>query len=378
MPDHPRKPLLEVFSNLEDPRQEKKCRHVLIDVVMIGIIGLLCGANDFIGIETFGRAKEQWLRGFLTLEHGIPSHDTFGRMFSLLSPMAFQRCFREWIDGIRTLFDQEIVAVDGKTLRRSHNRKAKLGALHMVSAWAAQNGLVLGQCATDAKFNEITAIPRLLEMLMIKGCIVTIDAMGCQKKIAQQIIGQGGDYVLALKGNQERLAEEVEEAFIQADLAGYEGVRMDCYETDERSHGRGERRRHWVLGDLSSVSQAALWAGLSMIGMVESQRECNGKTTLEYRFSIGSIAPDAKQFARAVRQHWSVENRLHWRLDLVFREDESRLRDPNARENCALLRHMALGLLAKDTKTKIGTMNKRPRGGWDEQCLSNLLFPKAA
>jgi predicted transposase YbfD/YdcC len=363
---------------LEDPRHEKKCLHRLIDVVMIGIIGVLCGANDVIGIATFGRAKEQWLRGFLALDHGIPSHDTFGRVFSLLSPAAFQRCFRHWIDGIRTLFDQEIIAVDGKTLRRSHNRKAKLGALHMVSAWAAQNGLVLGQCATDAKSNEITAIPRLLEMLMIRGCIVTIDAMGCQKKIAQQIIDQGSEYVLALKGNQERLVEEVEEAFIQADLNGYEGVRMDFYETDEHSHGRQEWRRHWVLGDLSSVSQAALWAGLDMIGMVESQRECNGKTTLETRFYIGSIAPDAKQFARAVRQHWLVENRLHWRLDIVFREDESRLRDPNARENFALLRHIALNLLAKDTKTKIGTMNKRLRAGWDDEYLSNLLFPEAA
>ena len=244
----------------------------------------------------------------------------------------------------------------------------------MVSAWAVENRLVLGQTATEAKSNEITAIPELLEVLMLKGCIVTIDAMGCQKKIAQQIIDREGDYVLALKGNQGLLAEEVEEAFIDADAADYQGLDTDFYETHERGHGRVEQRRYWTLGNTDSLTQAALWAGLNMVGMVESIRECDGKSSCEYRFYIGSIGTDAKQFAHAVRAHWGVENRLHWSLDIAFREDESRLRERHAAENFAVLRHIALGLLKKDTRTKLGTKNRRLKAGWDEGYLANLLF----
>jgi len=366
--------LMEVFSGLKDVRDERKCRHKLMDIVIIAIAAVICGADDLTGIEAFGKAKIEWFKRFLELENGIPSHDTFGRVLSLLSPKAFQACFRDWVESVRTAYEEEIIAVDGKTLRRSHDRKAGLGPLHVVSAWAVQNRIVLGQTATDAKSNEITAIPELLEVLMLKGCIVTIDAMGCQKKIAQQIIDQGGDYVLALKGNQGLLAEEVEEAFIDADANDYQGLDTDFHETHERGHGRVETCRYWTLGDTESMSQAALWAGLNMIGMVESTRECDGKTTREYRFYIGSIGTDAKQFARAVRAHWGVENSLHWSLDIAFREDESRLRERNAAENFAVLRHIALGLLKNDTRTKLGIKNKRLKAGWDDRYLGNLLF----
>lgn len=368
------KTLIEHFSILEDPRDPSKCRHKLIEIVVIAIAAVLCGADNLTSIEAFGKAKIAWFRRFLELENGIPSHDTFGRVFALLEPTAFQACFRAWIDAVRTLYEDEVIAVDGKALRRTHNRKAGLGPLHMVSAWATRNGLVLGQRATDAKSNEITAIPELLEVLMLKGCIVTIDAMGCQKKIAQQIIDQGGDYVLALKGNQGKLAEQVEEAFIDADAKDYNDMPMDFHETNERGHGRVETRRYWTLGDLDGIGEAKHWAGLDTIGMVQAIRECDGKTSSECRFYIASTGNDAKRFANAVRSHWGVENNLHWSLDIAFREDDSRLRERNAAENAVVLRHIALGLLKNDTSTKLGIKNKRLKAGWDESYLAKLLF----
>jgi len=290
----------------------------------------------------------------------------------LLAPGAFEHCFRAWVASIRQVLPGEIVAIDGKTLRRSHDRAAGLAPLHLVSAWATANRVVLGQVATEAKSNEITAIPRLLELLLLKGCIVTIDAMGCQTKIAEQIIAQGGDYVLALKGNQGTLAAEVEEAFIDADARDYAGVATEVVET--AGHGRIETRRYRTRGDLSGVPRSALWAGLNMLGMVESQRESDGKISTECRFYIGSIGTDAACFARAVRGHWGIENDLHWSLDVAFREDESRIRDPQARENFAVLRHIALTRLKNDPGTKLGIKNKRLKAGWDERYLKALLF----
>jgi predicted transposase YbfD/YdcC len=366
--------LVEHFSILEDPRDPSKCRHKLIDIVVIAVAAVLCGANDLANIEAFGKAKIAWFQRFLALENGIPSHDTFGRVFALLSAQAFQACLRGWIESVRTVYEDEVIAIDGKSLRRSHDRKAGLGPLHMVSAWATRNGLVLGQQATQAKSNEITAIPELLEVLMLKGCIVTIDAMGCQKKIAQQIIDQGGDYVLALKGNQGKLAEEVEEAFIDADAQDYAGMATDYYETNERGHGRVETRRYWTLGNLNGIGEAKHWAGLDMIGMVQAKRECDGKTSSEYRFYIGSIGTDAKRFANAVRSHWAIENNLHWSLDVAFREDDSRIRERNLAENAAVLRHIALGLLKADTSTKASIKTKRLTAGWNEDYLAKLLF----
>ena len=370
--------LIGHFSGLEDPRDPCKRRHKLIDMIAIAIAGVICGADDWVSIAAFGRAKAHWLGKFLELENGIPSHDTFGRVFSLLAPEAFETCFRAWVESIRQVLPGEVIAIDGKTLRRSHDRAAGLAPLHLVSAWATANRVVLGQVATDAKSNEITAIPRLLDLLVLEGCLVTLDAMGCQTKIAAQIIAGGGDYVLALKGNQGTLAVEVEEAFIDADARDYSGVTSELVETVEQGHGRIETRRYRTLGDLSGVPRSALWEGLNMLGMVESQREIDGQCSRECRFYIGSIGPDAQRFARAVRAHWGIENDLHWSLDVAFREDDARIRQPQARENFAVLRHIALTRLKNDAHTKLGIKNKRLQAGWDERYLGQLLFDQPA
>jgi predicted transposase YbfD/YdcC len=312
------------------------------------------------------------------LENGIPSHDTFGRVFSLISPAAFQERFRAWVESVREVYEgEEIVAIDGKSLRRSHNRKRGLGPLHMVSAWAVNSRIVLGQRATEAKSNEITAIPELLDTLMLRGCIVTIDAMGCQKAIAEKIVAQGGDYVLALKGNQGALAEQVEEAFIDADTRNYEGLDSDYYETVERGHGRRETRRYWTLGQLDGIDQKEQWEKLNVVGMVQSIREQGGHTSSEYRYYIGSIGNDAQRFAKAVRGHWGVENDLHWSLDISFREDESRIRERQAAENFTVLRHIALARLKHETTLKRGIKTKRLKAGWDEAYRAKLLFDVA-
>jgi predicted transposase YbfD/YdcC len=365
--------LTDHFSSVRDERCALNRQHILQEMIVIAIAAVLCGADGWVAIAAFGRAKQSWFEKFLKLPHGIPSHDTFGRVFARLDPEAFEACFRTWVESICELIPGEVIAVDGKALRRSHDRNKGLGALHMVSAFATANRVVLGQLATEAKSNEITAIPRLLELLHLHGCIVTIDAMGCQVKIAEQIIAQGGDYVLALKGNQEALATEVEEAFIDADAKDYADMPSDYVETVEQGHGRRETRRYRTLGDLHGVARSSLWKAMNMIGMVESERELNGKITRETRFYIGSIGTDAATFARAVRAHWGIENSLHWSLDMAFREDESRVRDERARENLAVLRHIAMNRLKNDD-TKLGIQNKRLRAGWDEKYLAQLLF----
>ncbi|QVL47828.1 MAG: ISAs1 family transposase [Thiocapsa sp.] len=367
--------LLGHFSVLEDPRDALRRRHNLLDMVIIAIAATLGGADGWVAIAQFGRSKEAWFRQFLELPNGIPAHDTFGRVFALLAPEAFETCFRAWVASIRTVIPGEIIAVDGKTLRRSHNRAKGLAALHLVSAWATANRVVLGQVATDAKSNEITAIPQLLALLMLRGAIVTIDAMGCQTKIAEQIVDQGGDDVPALKGNQGVLAAEVEDAFIEADAKDYAGVESEALETVERGHGRVETRRYRTLGELSGVPRSALWKGMNMIGMVESTRESAGKISRETRFFIGTIGTGVGDFARAVRAHWGVENDLHWSLDVAMREDDCRVRETQARENLAVLRHIALSRLKNDS-TKLGIRNKRLKAGWDERYLEKLLFER--
>ena len=369
--------LIEHFSVLVDVREEEKCLHKLIDVIIIAIVAVICGADEWTSIEKFGNAREGWFGKFLELENGIPSHDTFGRVFSLLSPRAFEKVFREWIQSVVRISEEQIIAIDGKTLRRSHDRKSGKAPIHVVSARATANRVVLGQRATEAKSNEITAIPELLDTLLLRGCIVTIDAMGCRKKIAQKIMDRDGQYLLALKGNQSTLAEEVEEAFIDADARGYDGMESDYFETSERGHGRIERRRYRTLTDLEGLGQSGKWAGLDMIGMVESQRTQDDKTSTECRYFIGSIGKDARRFATAARAHWGVENDLHWSLDVSFREDESRVRDRNAAENFAVLRHIALGLLKNEKTAKVGIKTKRLMAGWDDRYLAKLLFQQA-
>ena len=366
------KGLLDHLRVIPDPRLERKCKHKLIDTIAIAISAILCGADDWNGIESFGEAKKAWFETFLELPYGIPSHDTFRRVFSMLSPKAFQDCFTHWVRDVAGLIEG-VIAIDGKTVRRSHDRQLGKKAIHIVSAWSVENRLVLGQVKTDEKSNEITAIPELLKVLFFKGCIVTIDAMGCQKTIAKQIIEGGGDYLLALKGNQSTLAEQVEEVFAGADKVGYTGYDVDFFETIERNRDRFEIRRHWTLEIAKTKIDAKPWDGLNIIAMIESQRTTKNDTSIEYRYYISSIENNAERLAQAVRVHWGVENSLHWQLDVSFREDESRIRHAHSAENFVIMRHMALNLLKNDKTVKLGVKNKRLRAGWDENYLANLL-----
>jgi len=364
--------LLRHFSSIDDPRIVKKNRHNLIDIIAIAISAVICGADEWTAIEDFAKSKEQWFRQFLELPNGIPSHDTFGRVFSLIGPEQFQRCFTGWVRSICGELEG-VVAIDGKTLRRSHDRRSNKSAIHMVSAFASENGLVIGQVKTNEKSNEITAIPELLEKLVLHGCIVTIDAMGCQKAIAEKITERGGDYLLALKGNQGNLAREVEDVFADADKVNFEGYEWDYYETRGKGHGRQEIRRHWTLTSTGLLGEGVKWKGLKTIAVVESERTVNGKTTSDMRYYIGSIENDAKVFAKAARGHWAVENNLHWVLDVAFREDECRIRIGHAAENFAMLRHIALNALKQDKTLKRGIKGKRLNAGWDEDYLLKIL-----
>jgi predicted transposase YbfD/YdcC len=366
--------LLEHFRELADPRIDRHKEHKLIDILVIAICAILCGANDWVAVETFGKAKRAWFERFLDLAHGIPSHDTFGRVFALVSPEALQTCFLCWIQAVAQVTAGQVVAIDGKTLRRSYDRRSAKAAIHMVSAWATHNRVVLGQLKTEEKSNEITAIPELLNVLDVRECIVTIDAMGCQKAIAEQIVEQEGEYVLALKQNHDTLYAAVVQQFEEARHPASEASTLQAYETEETRHGRVEIRRHWTLEAPVDLVQKDAWAQLRCLGMVESERHLKGEVTIEQRYYIASIPNEVKQFAYAVRAHWGIENCVHWVLDVAFREDESRVRLGHGPENFAVLRHIALNLLRQDTHTKLGIHNKRLKAGWDDAYLANLVF----
>lgn len=361
------------FESVTDPRVERTKDHLLLDILTIAILAVICGADGWVGIETYGKAKEPWLKTFLALPNGIPSHDTFARVFARLDPEQLQAAFLSWVRSVSRLSAGEVIAIDGKTARRSYDKGKGKGAIHMVSAWASQNRLVLGQRKVDAKSNEITAIPELLKVLDIHGCIVTIDAMGTQKAIAQQIIEQGGDYVLALKGNQGNLFEDVEQIFEQALSQNFKGIEYDFYETHDVGHARVEQRRCWSLGQVEWLIDAEKWAQFTSIARVESIRTCEGETSCEARYYISSLAPDAQRLAEAIRTHWSVENSLHWVLDIAFREDECRIRNGHAPENFTLLRHLAVSALNQEKTANIGIKNKRLRAGWDDDYLLKVL-----
>ena len=377
MGDHGGANIKKYFGEIEDPRSNINQKHPLISIIALTICAVISGANDWVGVELYGEAKEEWLSGFLDLPNGIPSHDTIGRVFRLLDPEQFKGCFVKWVTTIEELTDQEVVGVDGKQLRRSHDKSLGKGAIHMVSAWASANGLVLGQEKVDEKSNEITAIPKLLEVLTIKGCIVTIDAMGCQTEIAEKIVEKEADYVLALKKNQGNLYDDVELLFDELVESDFTSNEYGYHKTVDKGHGRTEIREAWTIacaGITPSLRGAERWKNLRSVIKVQSKRYIGGQlSSVKTRYFIASLPSDAELALHAIRYHWRVENSLHWVLDISFREDESRVRSDHAPHNFAILRHIARNALSRDSSSDAGTFNKRLRAGWDDSVLEDIL-----
>jgi len=384
----PRTSISEHFSTLTDPRSDQGKDHLLVDILTITLCAVICGADDWVAVATFGETKEAWLRTFLALPNGIPSHDTFGRVFRLLDPDELRRCFLDWVRAVvgdpdaaevAGLLSQQVVAVDGKTLRRSHDRRSGKEALHLVSAWATASGLVVGQVATDTKSNEITAIPALLRLLALDGAIVTIDAMGCQTAIARQIVEQDADYVLALKDNQPTLHEYVRLAFVDADDAVGTTLPLadlPVHTTVEKDHGRIERRRCRAIGDpiyLDFIDPDHAWPNLRSVVCIESTRRIGDTVSTETRHYLSSLPADARRLNAVIRSHWGIENRLHWVLDLAFHEDSSRVRADHAPENLAIIRHIALNLLRRDPSRRVGLKTARLKAALNDTYLRSIL-----
>lgn len=364
----------EHFVPMKDPRVKKKTRHKLIDIITISICAAICGADDWVSVEAYGKAKYDWLKTFLELPNGIPSHDTFGNVFSVLSSTEFEECFLSWIQSVCVVTAGQIIAIDGKKLRRSHDKSSNKSAIHMVSAWASKNMVTLGQVKTDEKSNEITAIPELLNLLEIRGCIVTIDAMGCQKKIVNKIVtDKKADYVIALKGNQGNLHDDVKLFFEGALKDNFDGIDFNFHKTVDGDHGRIETREYYIVSDIDWLDSKKAWNNLNTIGMVISERDTGNKVSKEARYFICSIPKDAKLFAKSVREHWGIENKVHWVLDISFREDESRMRKGDSAANFSIVRHIALNMLRHEKSVKLGIKNKRLNAAWDNEYLLNVL-----
>jgi predicted transposase YbfD/YdcC len=361
------------FRNLTDPRVERTRRHPLINVLFIAVCGVLSGANSFAAIHEFGRDRRTWFARYLDLSNGIPSDDTFSRVLARLDPAAFEKCLLSWIQAVQAISDHRLIAIDGKTLRGSYGRGDGQAAIHMVSAWATENKLSLGQVVVDAKSNEITAIPELLRVLEVTGAVVTIDAMGCQKEIAELIREGGGDYVLAVKQNQPALYERVGEA-IDAGLE-QDAAALDEHQTVETGHGRRETRTYVTFPAPETVDPDGVWRDLSAVGMaITESTESRGRCRLEARYYILSVLLPAKEFAGAVRGHWGIENNLHWQLDVSFREDECRVRTDHAPANLSVIRRFALGLLKRETECRRGIETKRLKCAASDEYREKALF----
>ncbi len=375
MPDHSLLALRDAFADLTDPRVDRTKDHLLLDIVAIAICGVICGADSWVAIEEFGTTKQAWLHTFLALPNGIPSHDTFGRVFAALDATQFQQGFLHWVRAIWPTPAGEVVAIDGTTLRGSHDRGIGKDAIHLVSAWASRSRLVLAQRKVDDKSNEITAIPEVLRLLDLDGCTVTVDAMGCQTAIAKQIVQQGANYVLAVKENQEQLYTDVVDTFRYAAADRWQGVAHEHHRTVSGDHGRIEQRDYWLIREaeyLHYLNPKRAWVGLSAIGMVVTERQSAGTTSQECRYYIVGGDVGAVAFADAVRQHWGIENSVHWVLDVTFREDDSRVRTGNAPQNFAVLRHIALNLL-RHAPGKGSINTKRFRAALDDDYLLKVL-----
>jgi predicted transposase YbfD/YdcC len=368
--------LVECLSSLKDTRKQIGQEHKFIDILVIAVWAVICGADGFTGMENFGKAKHDWLQTFLELPHGIPSHDTFGRVFARIKPREFQRCFQRWVQGLAQRVAGEIIPIDGKTLRRSHDRGHGQSAIEVVSAWSSSQRLTLGQLKVAAASNEITAVPELLKVLALEGCLVTLDAINTQKKTIARIVEQKADYVVALKGNHEKLlaaVTELTEAVVEDRTIN---VPFATHQSVDGEHGRIEMRRYLHVAAQDWLPEKEQWRNLQSVGVVESTREINGQATTERRYYLSSLPVDAKRFAEAVRTHWSIENSCHWILDVAFREDESRVRTGFAAENLGLVRRLALSLLQQEKSLKVGIQIKRLTAGWDNKYLLKVLNGK--
>lgn len=370
---------IDCFSTIKDPRVTGRTDYPVLEIIFLCISSILCGMDGWEDIEDFGHSKLEWLRRFFPFENGIPRHDTIARVISRLSPSGLQSCFVEWVQSISNLTEGEVVAIDGKRARRSYDKRSNKSAIHMVSAWACNNGIVLGQKKTEDKSNEITAIPKLLEVLEIKGCIVTIDAMGTQKDIAKAIKEKEADYVLALKGNHGELNEMVEDLFSEGFKNDFKNLKVTVNTEVDKGHGRIEKRTCYALEVpkyLDSFRQE--WAGLKTFICIDSKRELNGHVETEKRFYISSLPADAAKLNNAVRSHWAVENNLHWVLDVTFKDDGSRIRRGMASENMVVMKHLAINLLKNDKKNKLFIPRKQRKAlfydDYREMLLKNSGF----